>query len=158
MKSRKKNADSPTPANGPSFEQAIQRLEQIVADMEGAELPLEDVLKKYEEGTHLVRFCSQKLNEAEKKIELLSKKADGSVELKRFEAAESETTNDDKDEKEAKLFALACSQPPAGRARWTLRLLEEKVVELDIVERASDNTIGRTLKKTLSNRICASNG
>jgi hypothetical protein len=53
-------------------------------------------------------------------------------------------------EKEAKLIALACSKPPKGRARWTLRLLETKVVELGIVDRASDSTIGRTLKKTLS--------
>jgi hypothetical protein len=37
--------------------------------------------------------------------------------------------------------------PPQGRARWTLRLLKNKVVELGIVERASDSTIGRTLKK-----------
>jgi transposase len=50
-------------------------------------------------------------------------------------------------EKEAKLIALACSKPPKGRARWTLRLLENKVVELGIVDRASDSTIGRTLKK-----------
>src|SRR5882672_3059835 len=50
-------------------------------------------------------------------------------------------------EKEAKLIALACSKPPKGRARWTLRLLENKVVELNIVDRASDSTIGRTLKK-----------
>jgi len=49
---------------------------------------------------------------------------------------------------EAKLIALACSQPPEGRARWTLSLLEDKVVELNIVPSASDNTIGRTLKKT----------
>ena len=48
---------------------------------------------------------------------------------------------------EAKLIALACSPAPEGFARWTLRLLEEKVVERSIVERASDNTIGRTLKK-----------
>ena len=54
---------------------------------------------------------------------------------------------------EARLIALACSKAPAGRARWTLQLLEEKVVELKIVERASDNTIGRTLKKTFSGRI-----
>src|SRR6516162_6418716 len=40
-------------------------------------------------------------------------------------------------EKEAKLIALACSKPPKGRARWTLRLLENKVVELGIVDRAS---------------------
>ncbi len=49
-------------------------------------------------------------------------------------------------EKEAKLIALACSQPPKGRARWTLRLLEDKVV---VVDRASDSTIGRTLKKNI---------
>ena len=45
-------------------------------------------------------------------------------------------------EKEAKLIALACSKPPKGRARWTLRLLEKKVVELQIVDRASDSTAG----------------
>jgi hypothetical protein len=61
-------------------------------------------------------------------------------------------------EKEAKLTALACSNPPKGRTRWTLRLLENKVVELGIVERASDSTIGRTLKKTASNRIAGSAG
>ena len=61
-------------------------------------------------------------------------------------------------EKEAKLIALACSKPPKGRARWTLRLLENKVVELGIVERASDSTIHRTLKKTASNRIGGSAG
>ena len=49
--------------------------------------------------------------------------------------------------KEARLIALACSPPPAGHAGWTLRLLENKVVELHIVDRASDNTIGRVLKK-----------
>ena len=54
---------------------------------------------------------------------------------------------------EAKLIALACSEPPKGRSRWTLSLLEDKVVEMKIVERASDNTIGRVLKKTFSNRI-----
>ena len=49
--------------------------------------------------------------------------------------------------KEAKLIALACSEPPKGRVRWTLRLLEEKGVKLKIVDKASDNTIGRVLKK-----------
>nr|WP_210302516.1 IS630 family transposase [Rhodoblastus sphagnicola] len=48
---------------------------------------------------------------------------------------------------EAKLIALACGPAPEGYARWTLSLLEQKVVELNIVEKASDNTIGRTLKK-----------
>src|ERR1700719_2941527 len=60
----------------------------------------------------------------------------------------------------ARLFegALACSKPPKGRARWTLRLLENKVVELGIVDRASDSTIGRALKKTLFSPIAASTG
>lgn len=61
-------------------------------------------------------------------------------------------------EKEAKLIALACSRPPCGRVRWTLRLLEEKVVELNIVDRASDNTIGRTLKKMSCGLISRNNG
>jgi len=61
-------------------------------------------------------------------------------------------------EKEAKLIALACSKPPKGRARWSLRLLENKVVELAIVDHASDSTIGRVLKKTFSNPIAGSAG
>jgi hypothetical protein len=61
-------------------------------------------------------------------------------------------------ETEARLIALACSKPPEGFARWSLRLLEEKVVELNIVERASDSTIGRVLKKTLSSPTARSAG
>lgn len=61
-------------------------------------------------------------------------------------------------EKEARLIALACQAPPEGYACWTLRLLEQRVVELAIVDHASDNTIGRVLKKTLSNRISRGNG
>jgi hypothetical protein len=56
-------------------------------------------------------------------------------------------------ERQAKLIALACSKPPAGYARWTLRLLAEKVVEREIVATAHFNTVGRALKKTLSSRI-----
>jgi poly-gamma-glutamate capsule biosynthesis protein CapA/YwtB (metallophosphatase superfamily) len=59
---------------------------------------------------------------------------------------------------EARLIALACSPPPKGRARWTLQLLESAVVELNIVDHASDNTISRTLKKTLSSLTSRSNG
>jgi hypothetical protein len=59
---------------------------------------------------------------------------------------------------EAKLIALACSPPPKGRKRWTLTLLETAVVQLNIIDRASDNTIGRTLKKTLSSLTYRSNG
>ena len=50
-------------------------------------------------------------------------------------------------EAEAKLIALTCSEPPKGHTHWTLRLLEKRVVELGIVEAASDTTIYRVLKK-----------
>ena len=55
-------------------------------------------------------------------------------------------------DKEAHLIALACSDPPEGTARWTLRLLAEKMVELNHVSSVCHETIRRTLKKTHSNR------
>lgn len=55
-------------------------------------------------------------------------------------------------ERQAKLTALACSQPPPGFARWTIRLLAEHVVERKIVPAAHFNTVNRALKKTTSNR------
>jgi len=51
-------------------------------------------------------------------------------------------------EKEAKLIALACSEPPQGRARWTLHLLADKMVELRVVESISHETVRQALKKT----------
>ena len=51
-------------------------------------------------------------------------------------------------EKEAKVIALCCGAKPAGHARWTLRLLAERVVELDIVESVSHETVRQCLKKT----------
>ncbi len=49
---------------------------------------------------------------------------------------------------EARLVALACSEPPEGRAGWTLRLLADRMVELGVVEGVSYETVRRTLKKT----------
>jgi len=54
---------------------------------------------------------------------------------------------------EARLITLACSQPPAGQARWTLRLLADKLVELKVTDRLSYQTVRRTLKKTRSSPI-----
>jgi hypothetical protein len=51
-------------------------------------------------------------------------------------------------EKEAHLIAIACGAKPEGRARWTLQLLADRVVELKIVEHCSADTVGRVLKKT----------
>ena len=61
-------------------------------------------------------------------------------------------------EKEARLIALSCSQPPPGHARWPLRLLAERIVALEIVESISHETVRRALKETASSPICASAG
>ena len=54
-----------------TFEKALQQLEQIVAELESEDLPLEKALKKFEEGIQLSKFCSAKLDETERKIALL---------------------------------------------------------------------------------------
>ena len=62
-----------------SFEKALARLEEIAAEMESGELGLEKMVAAFEEGQKLVKLCSSKLNEVEKKIEMLVKNSDGSV-------------------------------------------------------------------------------
>jgi len=57
------------------FEDALKKLERIVGELEGGELPLDDSLKKYEEGVGLVRVCSQRLEQVERRVEVLTKKA-----------------------------------------------------------------------------------
>jgi transposase len=55
-------------------------------------------------------------------------------------------------EAEAHLIAVACSDPPVGRARWTLRLLADELVRLEVVETVSYETVRRTLQQTSSSR------
>ena len=62
-----------------SFEQALERLEVVVGEMESGSLTLEDMMNRFEEGQGLVKFCSGKLNEVERKIELLMKKGEDIV-------------------------------------------------------------------------------
>ena len=61
-------------------------------------------------------------------------------------------------EKEARLIQIACSQPPEGCAKWTLQLLADELVALDVVESSSEQTVGWTLKKTNFNPIEANIG
>ncbi len=67
------------------FEKAIEKLEKIVADLESGEVSLEEALKKYEEGVKLSQVCQERLSQAEKKIEILSRGLDGSLVRKDFE-------------------------------------------------------------------------
>src|SRR6266545_8038439 len=62
-----------------NFEEALSELEQILAEIEGGEVGLEESLVKYERGTFLIQHCRSVLNGAERQIELLSKAADGSL-------------------------------------------------------------------------------
>ncbi len=59
---------------------------------------------------------------------------------------------------EAKLIALACSAPPAGRVSWTMQLLADRLVELEIIDSIGREAVRTTLKKTRSNRGSASSG
>jgi exodeoxyribonuclease VII small subunit len=80
-------------AGEPKFEASLEKLEKIVEEMESGDLPLDAILKKYEEGSGLVRYCTSKLTEAEKRIEILMKNKEGELEARPFEADE-----DDSDE------------------------------------------------------------
>jgi exodeoxyribonuclease VII small subunit len=74
------------PKSPPTFETAMTRLEQLVEEMDSANLPLQDLLTRYEEGVQLVKVCEARLNEAEKRIEIITRNAAGKPEASEFEA------------------------------------------------------------------------
>jgi exodeoxyribonuclease VII small subunit len=69
----------------PSFEDALTRLETIVESMESGDVPLAELLAKFEEGNVLLKTCEARLKEAELKIEQLKKQKDGTVAFSSFE-------------------------------------------------------------------------
>jgi exodeoxyribonuclease VII small subunit len=71
-----------------SFEDAMARLDAIVAKLEEDKLPLDEMLSRYEEGIALARYCGEKLEAAEQKVRLIARKADGSVTLEDFDDGE----------------------------------------------------------------------
>ncbi len=64
------------------FEESLKKLEKIVEDLEKGDLSLDEALKKYQEGIELARLCSERLESAKKKIDLLTKNKKGEFELK----------------------------------------------------------------------------
>lgn len=66
------------------FESAMKRLEEIVKILESGELPLASLLEMYEEGVKLQNFCQEKLDEAERKVEILVRKSEGALEREPF--------------------------------------------------------------------------
>ena len=81
--------------SGQSYEAALQDIERIVEQLESGELSLEDSLAIFEKGVGLTKYCYQKLDEVEKKIEILTKDGEGKLQLKRFETAEDKFGDDD---------------------------------------------------------------
>jgi len=75
-----------------TFEKAMEKLEKIVQELESSDLPLEKAIKKFEEGVQLSKFCSEKLDETEKRITILLKDQNGQPLEKPFI---SETESDD---------------------------------------------------------------
>lgn len=87
------------PAPEANFEQAMKRLEVIVEQMESGDLPLEDLIVRYEEGMKLVKVCQERLTSAEQRIEIITRNAAGKPVVKEFEPAapaQSETKGEPK--------------------------------------------------------------
>ena len=78
-----------------NFETALEDLEQVVEQLESGDLALEDSLAAFEKGVGLAKYCNQKLNDVEKKVELLIKDKEGKLQLKAFgDLAEDEDDED----------------------------------------------------------------
>jgi exodeoxyribonuclease VII small subunit len=75
----------PQPAKKPNFEHSLARLEEVVRRLESPQLSLDDAMKLFEEGVELSRECQKQLEEAEGKVEILLKKADGKLATEPFD-------------------------------------------------------------------------
>jgi exodeoxyribonuclease VII small subunit len=75
----------PEPAKKPDFEKSLGRLEEVVRRLESPQLSLDDAMKLFEEGVELSRECQKQLEEAEGKVEILLKKADGKLAAQPFD-------------------------------------------------------------------------
>jgi exodeoxyribonuclease VII small subunit len=80
------------PAPEANFEQSMKRLEEIVENMESGDLPLEDLIVRYEEGMKLVKICQERLAAAEQRIEIITRNSAGQPVVKEFEPAAASAT------------------------------------------------------------------
>jgi len=81
---KNEKASDVTTASPPAFEDALEQLEALVREMESDDIPLDDLIKNYEEGTRLYRACEQRLDEAQGRIEIIRKKRSGEYVLETF--------------------------------------------------------------------------
>lgn len=76
-----------TPNSEPSFELAMDRLEEIVSQMEGDRMPLDEMVSSYEEGMSLLKVCRQRIDSARRRIEIITADAEGKPALAAFDPA-----------------------------------------------------------------------
>jgi hypothetical protein len=110
----------------------------LKADIEGDAWTDEQIGCAYNASPNTVALVRQRF---------VTRGLEGALSRKRQERPSRERKLDGKGE--AKLIALSCSSPPAGRSGWTMQLLADRLVELKVVEAISDETVRRTLKKTI---------
>lgn len=80
-----------------TFEQAMKQLEKIVQNLESGDMPLEKAIQTFEEGIQLSKFCSQKLDETEKRITILMQNSEGKVSEKPFSAKKDDLSAEDEE-------------------------------------------------------------
>jgi DNA-binding Lrp family transcriptional regulator len=135
-----------------------EQLEQLInkGKMAGYKIKHAHMLLKADEGEHGPSWPDTRIAEAYNVSESTVRNLRKRLVEKGFEAAlerEKRTNYSTKldGEAEAKLIAIACSQPPEGYSRWSVRLLADRLVELEIVDAVSHMTVQRVMKKTNSN-------
>ena len=96
MTAKKRTEQKQDGGSGANFEKSIERLEKIVGEMESGSLSLEKMIGHFDEGQTLVKFCTDTLNEVEKKIEIMVKRGGATV-TEPFDGAESKDDEDDDD-------------------------------------------------------------
>ena len=105
-----------------SFEEAMERLEEIVSSMEGERLPLEEMVHSYEEGAKLLRVCRERIETARQRVELITANLDGAptkATLTTFDPASAEAAEPSPTPTETSPKQRAASQPAARRKPTT---------------------------------------
>lgn len=107
------------------FEKDLERLEQIVEALEGGGLSLDDALRRFEEGIKLARRCEKTLTEAERKIEILTKNAQGEIVAEPFgdEEEDTDTTSDEE-------TTTATREAPSKKAPAASRITKKPTTDI----------------------------
>lgn len=106
----------------PSFEQAMERLEEIVAAMEGESMALDEMVGNYEEGMRLLKICRQRIENARHRVEMITADAEGKASLAPFDPSASDVT----ESQEEKV------RPPARRRTTSAKAVTEEETTDDI--------------------------